>query len=95
MPLGSCASVQYIIKERKDILSNKDIQIKSAYNTYITKGLPIGPIASVGEASVKAALYPEKTDYLYFAAKRDGSENVFSKTHNEHLNTVRTLQGSK
>ena len=94
MPLGSCASVQYIIKERKDVLSNKDIQIKSAYNTYITKGLPIGPIASVGEASVKAALYPEKTDYLYFAARSDGSENVFTKTHAEHLNTVRMLQGS-
>ncbi len=94
MPLGSCASVQYIIKERKDVLSNKDIQIKSAYNTYITKGLPIGPIASVGEASVKAALYPEKTDYLYFAARSDGSENVFTKTHAEHLNKVRMLQGS-
>lgn len=95
MPLGSCATVQYIIKERKDVLSNKDIQIKSAYNTYITKGLPIGPIASPGEASVKAALYPEKTDYLYFAARSDGSENVFTKTGEEHLNTVRKLQGSK
>ena len=95
MPLGSCASVQYILKERKDVLSNNDIQIKSAYNTYITKGLPIGPISSVGEASVKAALYPEKTDYLYFAARSDGSENVFTKTHQEHLSTVKRLQGSK
>jgi UPF0755 protein len=92
MPLGSCATVQYIIKERKDILSNSDIKIKSDYNTYINKGLPIGPIASPGEASVLAALYPEETDYLYFVAKNDGSENVFTKTGEEHLNMVNKIQ---
>ena len=94
MTLSSCASVQYIIKERKDILSNSDIKIKSDYNTYINKGLPIGPVASPGVNSVKAVLYPADTDYLYFAAKSDGSENVFSKTGEEHLETVRRLQGN-
>ena len=84
--------MQYIIKERKDILSNSDIKIKSDYNTYINKGLPVGPIASPGEASVKAALWPEDTDYLYFAARSSGEENVFSKTDTEHLETVRRLQ---
>ena len=92
MTLGSCATVQYIIKERKDVLSNSDTKIKSPYNTYINPGLPIGPIASVGVGSVKAALYPEKTDYLYFAAKSDGSANVFSKTHAQHIETVNRLQ---
>ncbi|MBQ2932508.1 MAG: endolytic transglycosylase MltG [Clostridia bacterium] len=92
MTLSSCATVQYIIKERKDILSNSDIKIKSDYNTYINKGLPVGPIASPGEASVKAALWPEDTDYLYFAARSSGEENVFSKTDTEHLETVRRLQ---
>ncbi|MBO4941138.1 MAG: endolytic transglycosylase MltG [Clostridia bacterium] len=92
MALGSCATVQYIIKERKDVLSNADTRIKSPYNTYINTGLPIGPIASPGVNSVKAVLYPEDTDYLYFAARADGSENVFSKTHNEHLENVRNLQ---
>ncbi len=92
MALGSCATVQYIIKERKDVLSNSDIKIKSEYNTYINKGLPIGPIASPGENSVKAALYPEDTDYLYFAARSDGSENVFTRTGEEHLKTVQELQ---
>lgn len=94
MTLSSCATVQYIIKERKPILSNSDIKIKSDYNTYINKGLPIGPIASPGVNSVKAALYPENTDYLYFAARPDGSENVFSKTGEEHLNTVNILQNN-
>lgn len=92
MTLSSCATVQYIIKERKPILSNSDIKIKSEYNTYINKGLPIGPVASPGEASVKATLYPDDTDYLYFAARADGSENVFSKTGEEHLKTVKELQ---
>lgn len=93
MTLSSCATVQYILKERKTILSTSDTKIKSDYNTYINKGLPVGPIASPGEKSVRAALYPEKTDYLYFAAKADGSANVFSKTGEEHMETVKRLQG--
>ncbi len=92
MAFGSCATVQYIIKERKDVLSNADTKIKSPYNTYINKGLPIGPIASPGESSVRAALHPEDTDYLYFAARADGSENVFTRTNEEHLKVVRELQ---
>lgn len=92
MAFGSCATVQYIIKERKAVLSNSDIKIKSDYNTYINKGLPVGPIASPGLAAVNAALYPEDTDYLYFAARADGSENVFSKTNDEHLRNVQILQ---
>lgn len=92
MAFGSCATVQYIIKERKAVLSNSDIKIKSDYNTYINKGLPIGPIASPGIAAVRAALYPEDTDYLYFAARADGSENVFSRTNEEHLRIVKQLQ---
>lgn len=92
MTLSSCATVQYIIKERKPILSNSDIKIKSDYNTYINKGLPVGPIASPGVDSVKATLYPEESDYLYFAARADGSENIFSRTDKEHLQTVQMLQ---
>ncbi len=92
MTFGSCATVQYIIKERKDVLSLSDTKIKSPYNTYINTGLPVGPIASPGESSVKAALYPEDTDYLYFAAKADGSENVFTRTNEEHIRVVRELQ---
>lgn len=93
MTLSSCATVQYILKERKTILSNSDVKIKSPYNTYINTGLPEGPIASPGEGSVRAAMNPEKSDYLYFAAKADGSANVFSKTGEEHMRVVGELQG--
>lgn len=92
MTLSSCATVQYILKERKEVLSVADTKIKSPYNTYREKGLPPGPIASPGKNSVKAAIKPSKTDYLYFAATKDGSENVFSKTGEEHLKTVNRLQ---
>ena len=92
MKLQSCATVQYIIKERKDVLSNADIKIDSPYNTYMYEGLPIGPIASPGLGAIKAAIDPEKTNYYYSAATKDGSRNVFSRTGEEHLKTVKELQ---
>lgn len=83
MPLQSCATVQYILKERKDVLSIEDTKISSPYNTYINTGLPIGPISSPGKDAITAALYPEDTDYYYFKVGEDG-KTVFSKTLKEH-----------
>lgn len=91
MKLQSCATVQYIIKERKKVLSNKDTSIDSPYNTYMYAGLPAGPIASPGLSSVMAAINPEETDYYYFAAAADESHNVFSRTYEEHLNAAKEL----
>lgn len=84
MPLQSCATVQYILGERKPNLSFEDIKIDSPYNTYKNSGLPPGPIASPGKKSIEAALYPKNVDYLYFVAKKDGSHS-FSKNYNDHL----------
>lgn len=85
MKFQSCATVQYVLGERKDVLSYADIEIDSPYNTYRYAGLTPSPIANPGEASLMAALYPEDTDYLYFrrSVKNDGSQ-VFSKTLREH-----------
>jgi len=82
--LQSCATVQYVLKERKPVLSTADTQIDSPYNTYINPGLPIGPIASPGEASIEAAIFPEDTDYLFFVVGSDGTHH-FSKTFTEHI----------
>lgn len=82
--LQSCATVQYILKERKKVLSVSDTKINSPYNTYINKGLPLGPIASPGEKAISAALYPEKSDYLFFVLDSSGNHR-FAKTHEEHL----------
>ncbi len=82
--LQSCATVQYILKERKPVLSVADTKIDSPYNTYINKGLPIGPIASPGEEAIEATLYPEESDYLFFVLGADGKHH-FSKTFDEHI----------
>ena len=68
MPLQSDATIQYIFKERKKIVTYKDLEIDSPYNSYKNKGLPPTPISNPGIESIKATLYPEKTDYLYFVA---------------------------
>ena len=82
--LQSCATVQYVLKERKPVLSIADTQIDSPYNTYINKGLPIGPIASPGEKSIEAALHPEESDYLFFVLGSDGKHH-FSSSFSEHI----------
>jgi UPF0755 protein len=65
-------------------------QVDSPYNTYLYEGLPPGPIASASLASIRAVLYPEEHDYLYFVATPDGSgRHVFSRTFQEHLENVR------
>ena len=75
-------------------LSLKDIRIDSPYNTYRYGGLPPGPIGNPGIAAIKAVLYPEKTAYLYFVARGDGS-HVFSKSYSEHLSAVRRIYFGK
>lgn len=90
MKLESCATVQYILNERKPVLSYDDIKIQSPYNTYINAGLPPSPIAMPGEKAIKAALYPAKTDYYFFvvSGKNDG-KHIFSKTYEEHLKAAK------
>ena len=89
--LESCATVQYILGERKPILSNSDIQIKSPYNTYINKGLPVGPICSPGKASLEAALRPADTDYYFFQSDASG-KLYYSKTLAEHERKKNEIQ---
>ena len=84
--LESCATVQYVLGERKRVISIADTQIDNAYNTYKYKGLPPGPIANPGLDAIKATLYPNKTDYMFFALQEDGTHK-FSKTYEEHLRT--------
>ncbi len=91
--LESCATVQYVLKERKPVLTNADTNIDSPYNTYKNPGLPPNPIASPGLESIRAALYPADTDYLFFVLGNDGN-HVFSKTYNEHLAAISKIRGN-
>ena len=88
MPLQSCATIQYILGEPKPVLLDEDLKIPSPFNTYLHPGLPPGPIASPGKASLDATLNPAEVDYLYFVTKGDGS-HAFAKTLREHNNNKR------
>lgn len=81
--LESCATVQYVLGSHRR-LYYKDLKVDSSYNTYIHYGLPPGPIANPGLASLQAAVHPEQVKYLYFVAKPDGT-HIFSKDYREHL----------
>ena len=83
MKLESCATVQYILSERKPVLSVEDTKIKSPYNTYLNKGLPPAAIASPGITAIEAALYPEESDYLFFFTDKNGITH-FTHTLEEH-----------
>ena len=83
MLLESCATVQFILGEPKATLTYADISVDNPYNSYKNIGLPPGPIACPGKASLEAALNPTESEYLYFRAKTDGSHR-FSKTFEEH-----------
>ena len=91
MRLQADPTIQYIINDSPRRLLNKDLKIKSPYNTYLNHGLPPGPINNPGIESIKAAIYPEEIDFLYFVAKGDGY-HTFSKTEKEHNRAKRAFQ---
>lgn len=93
MALDSCATVNYALGKSQLILTYKDLEVKSPYNTYKNAGLPPGPIAAPGAASLQAALYPADSQYLYFVAKGDGS-HAFARTLSEHLANSRKYEAS-
>ena len=78
------ATIQYILDERKETLTLDDQQIDDPYNTYRYEGLPPGPIANPGLASIQAALEPADTQYYFYALESDGTHHYFSETYEEH-----------
>ncbi len=83
------ASVVYVISDGLydvDRVLYKDLEVDSPYNTYKYKGLPAGPICNPGIESIRAAMNPEKHDYLFYhtdTEKNDGS-HIFSETFAQH-----------
>jgi UPF0755 protein len=86
MPLQSCATIQFVLGERKERLLNTDLEIDSPYNTYMYAGFPPGPVGSPGKTALVAALSPAETSYLFFTSNLDGTGNhTFTETYEEHL----------
>ena len=96
MLLGCDPTVIYMLVRRGEWngnLQRKHFSINDPYNSYLKRGLPPGPIANPGLASINAALNPETTDFLYFVGKNDGTgAHDFSKTLREHNNKVNRYQ---
>ncbi len=83
MPLESDATVNYVTGKTDRSVSIADTKIKSPYNTYANRGLPPTPISNPGLGSIKAAIYPTNSDYLFFLNSPDGTA-YFAKTLAEH-----------
>ncbi len=91
MLLQSDPTIIYGLKDFDGNIRKRDITNPHKYNTYVHPGLPPGPIANPGKASLEAVLNPAHTDYLYFVSKGNGSHE-FSSNLSEHLKAVREYQ---
>ena len=91
--LQSCATIEYILPVRKDVLSIEDTKIINSYNTYMYEGLPPGPICNPGMDAIEAALYPDDTKYYFFVA--NGEESIFSATYSEHQAAIKRSKSKK
>ena len=85
------ATIQYALDERKEQLSDVDKLIDSPYNTYKYPGLPVGPISNPGLLAIRGALYPEETNYYFYALGNEG-RHVFTRTYDEHLAFLERLR---
>ena len=91
MRLESDPTVIYGIPDFDGNLTRKHLHTPGPYNTYLNTGLPPGPIANPGAEAIKAALFPEKSDYLFFVSKKDGTHH-FSTHFAAHNRAVKKYQ---
>jgi UPF0755 protein len=85
MPLGADPTVRFIFKNLTGPIYKSQLNSDSPYNTRKFKGLMPGPISNPGRKAIEAALFPAKTEALYFVAKDDGSmTHFFSKNLSDH-----------
>ena len=94
MRLQADPTVQYALGHHVGRVLYKDLTVASPYNTYVNKGLPPGPIASPGVASLAAAANPANVPYIYFVASSDG-HHEFRMTLQEHSSAIRQVRAVK
>lgn len=91
MLLQADPTVQYALPEHVDRVLFVHLEVDSPYNTYRNPGLPPGPIASPGAASIEASLFPDSVPYLYFVAHPDG-HHEFRNTFAEHQQAIQMVR---
>lgn len=89
------ATVLYALGEHKEALTYEDLQVDSPYNTYVTRGLPAGPISNPGLASLGAALDPDDSSYYYYVYDPDQGVHLFSKNQAEHDQKVAKIRAAQ
>jgi len=94
MPLMADPTITYALGKKPGRVLLKDLRVKSPYNTYLRAGLPPGPIASPGAASMRASLHPAKVPYKFFVAAPDG-HHEFRRTYAEHLEAIKMVRAEK
>jgi UPF0755 protein len=93
MTLGIDSTLEYVDPDPSNGLTASDLKIKSPYNTRLFKGLPPTPIASPGLPSLRAALEPAHTDYLYYVLCGNNGHHVFTSTYSQFLQLKSQCQG--
>jgi UPF0755 protein len=93
MLLQADPTIQYALGHHVGRVLYKDLAVASPYNTYVNKGLPPGPVASPGVASLAAAANPANVPYLYFVASADG-HHEFRMTLEEHTSAIRQVRAA-
>ena len=93
MLLQADPTIQYALGHHVGRVLYRDLAVQSPYNTYIHKGLPPGPVASPGVASLAAAANPANVPYLYFVATKDG-HHEFRMTLDEHTTAIRQIRAA-
>jgi peptidoglycan lytic transglycosylase G len=91
MKLEADPTVSYAYGRRLKRVWDKNLAVRSPYNTYLHTGLPPGPIAQPGRASLEAALYPATVPFLYFVAQPNG-KHIFSVTFAQHQAAILTVK---
>lgn len=87
MKLDADPTVKYALDEPGKVVTLKDLEVDSPYNTYKNAGLPPGPIANPGRPAIEAVLWPADVNYLYFVAKGDGT-HAFASNWDEHVRNM-------
>jgi UPF0755 protein len=91
MKLQCDSTVIYGIKDFNGNLTKVDLETDTPYNTYTRYDLPVGPIGNPGEEAIRAALFPEATNHLYFVANGKG-KHIFSDNLKDHNAAVQEYQ---
>lgn len=89
MRLQMCSTVVYVLNKSEMRLTLAETKVDSPYNTYANAGLPPGPIASPGLASLQAAAHPAETEYIYYVLTGTDGSHTFAKNNADFLKAKR------